>query len=73
MLSYGNVYHKMTNTCHHFHSKTLDIKINLFFSKFREYRIPPFSREMWIVDFLKEIPALFAIFRTRMGVTRDLT
>ncbi len=41
-----------------FHGKTLDIKINPFFSKFTEVspKIPPFSRKMRILDFLKKYP-----------------
>ncbi len=40
----------------HFHSKTLDININPFSSKFMEAstKIPPFSRKMQILDFLKK-------------------
>ncbi len=42
----------------HFHSKTLDIKINPFFSTFMEVstKIPYFSRKMRILDFLKKYP-----------------
>ncbi len=41
-----------------FHGKTLDIKINPFFSKFTEVstKIPPFSRKMRILDFLQKYP-----------------
>ncbi len=39
-----------------FHGKILDIKINPFFSKFTEVsiKIPPFYRNMQILDFLKK-------------------
>ncbi len=42
----------------HFHSKTLDIKINPFFHKFTEVstKISPFSRKMRMLDFLKKYP-----------------
>ncbi len=42
----------------HFHSKTLDIKINPLFSKCTEVstKISPFSRKMRILDFLKKYP-----------------
>ncbi len=41
-----------------FHGKTLNIKINPFFSKFKEVstKIPPFSRKMRILDFLNKYP-----------------
>ncbi len=40
------------------HGKTLDFKINPFFSKFKEVstKITPFSRKMRILAFLKKIP-----------------
>ncbi len=40
-----------------FHGKILDNKINPFFSKFMEVstNMPPFSRKMRILDFLKKI------------------
>ncbi len=43
---------------HPFYGKTLDIKIIPFFFKFSEVstKIPPFSRKMWIPDFLKKYP-----------------
>ncbi len=55
----------------HFHSKTLVIKINPFFSKFTEVstKITPFSWKMQILDFLKNTP-LFTNFRTRMRVVK---
>ncbi len=54
-----------------FHGKTLDIQINPFFAKFTEVstKIPPFSRKMRILDFLKKTP-LFVNFRTRMRVVK---
>ncbi len=47
-----------------FHSKTLDIKITPFFSKFMEVstKIPPFSRKMRILDFLKKYPFIHEFY-----------
>ncbi len=41
-----------------FHAKTLNIKINPFFSKLKDAstKIHPFSRKMRILDFLKKYP-----------------
>ncbi len=41
-----------------FHSKTLYLRTDPFYSKFMEVstKITPFSRKMWILDFLKKYP-----------------